>query len=198
MQYKILISFFFLFSCTTILKKSFKVNRKFSFNSKSGYYNYLVNKKGFPKEQILFLDSISYINFGQKALMVENPMIYFGSFLNDSVSIKKSPFLKDNQACIGRMKSEIEKNLSMAVYADSAVELKMNLSEFNLCYLYDKSKFSTVNNKKRLKIFLIYYYSFGTFYDTLYKEIEEICLNNIEKTDLYIISVDPVYALKNQ
>lgn len=198
MQYKILIGFFFLFSCTTILKKSFKVNRKFSFNSKSEYYNYLINKKGFPKEKILFLDSISYINFGQKALMVENLMIYFGSFLNDSVSIKKSPFLKDNQACIGRMKSEIEKNLSMVVYADSAVELKMNLSKFNLCYLYDKSKFSTVNNKKRLKIFLIYYYSFGTYYDKLYKEIEEACLNNIEKTDLFIISVDPVYALKNQ
>lgn len=124
-------------------------------------------------------------------------MIYFASFLNDSVSIKKSSFLKDNQACIGRMKEEIENNLSLVLYADSLVESKINLSNFNFYYLQDKSKFGPVNNKKRLKIFLLYNYSFGTLYDKLYKEVEKTYLNNIEKMDLYIICVDPLYSLKN-
>lgn len=92
MKKSFLIFFLFLLSCTQILKKSTKVNRPFSFISQSDYYDYLINKKGFPKEQILFLDSISYLRFGQAVLMVENPMIYIGSFLNDSISIKKRLF----------------------------------------------------------------------------------------------------------
>lgn len=123
-------------------------------------------------------------------------MIYFGSFLNDSTSLKKSSFLKDNQACIGRMKGEIENNLRITNYPDSIIETKINLAKYNFYYLHDKNKFSVRDSKKQLKVFLLYYYPFGTFYDKLYKEIENTCLKNIEKTELYIICVDPVYALK--
>lgn len=198
MYYGAIVFTLLFFSCTPILKKATKVNREFSFSTQSDYYNYLVNKRGFPKEQILFLDSGSYINFGKKVLIEESPMVYFGSFLNDSISLKKSNYLKNNQACIGRMKGEIEKNLSIVFYADSIIESKINLANFNFYFLNDKKKFGNVNNKKRIKIFLLYYYPFGTLYDKLYKEIEETYLNNIEKMDLYIICVDPVYALKSQ
>ena len=196
MYYKTLIFLLFVFSCTSIIKKATKVNRKFSFTTQSDYYNYLINKKGFSPNQILFPDSISYVEFGQKALMTENPVIYLGSFLNDSVSIKKSDFLKDNQACIGRMKGEIEKNLKIITYPDSIVQANINLSKFSFYYLNDKKRFSISNSEKQLKIFLLYYYPFGTSYDKLYKEIEEAWLKNIAKTDLFIICVDPVYALK--
>ena len=197
MRYKNLIFLLFLYSCTSIIKQATKANRKFSFTTQADYYNYLVNKKGFSPNQILFPDSISYVEFGQKVLMKENPVIYFGSFLNDSVSIRKSDFLKDNQACIGRMNGEIENNLRITTYSDSIVQTIVNLSKFNFYYLKDKKIFSVSNSKKQLKVFLIYYYPFGTMYDKLYKEIEEACLKNIVKTDLFIICVDPVYALKN-
>jgi hypothetical protein len=181
-----------------MLKKATKMDRKFSFKTLSEYYDYLINKKKFQPNQILFIDSISYAKFGQQVLMVENPMIYIGSFLNDSVSIKKSDFLKDNQACIGRMKGEIENNLGMTNYPDSMVETKINLANYNFFFLHDKNKFSLLNSKKSLKVFLLYYYPLGTYYDKLYKEIEDACLKNIEKTELYIICVDPVYMLKKE
>ena len=196
MQYKTLIFIFFLFSCNSILKNAIKVNRKFSFATQSDYYKYLVNKKEFSPNQILFPDSVSYIEFGQRVLMTENPVIYFGSFLNDSVSIKKSDFLKDNQGCVGRMNGEIERNLKTTSFSDTMVQTNINLAKFKFYYLNDKKRFSVSDSKKQLKIFLLYYYPYGTFYDKLYKEINEACLKNITKTDIYIICIDPVYTLK--
>lgn len=98
---------------------------------------------------------------------------------------------------MGRMKSEIEKNIKITDYADSLIETKINLSKFNLYYLYDKRKFSMKNNEMQLNIFLLYYFPYGTAYDKLYNEKEEVYLNNIKKTNLYIVCVDPIYALKD-
>ena len=99
---------------------------------------------------------------------------------------------------MGRMKGEIENNLSLVFYADSVVESKINLSKFNFYYLCNKRKFSMKNNEKQLNIFLLYYFPYGTAYDKLYNEIEEVYLNNINKTNLYIICVDPIYDLKDE
>ncbi len=196
MKYASLFFLLFLFSCTSLIKKATKSGRKFSFNSKSDYYNYLIIKKEFSPNQIIFPDSSSYISFGQTVLMEEDIVIYLGSFLNDSVSLKKSPLLKDNQACIGRMNKEIAKNLSLTDYPDSIINTGINLSRYNFYYLEDHKKFTLSNTSNRLKIFLLYYYPFGIGYDKLYKEIQEACLKYKDKTELYIICIDPVYYLK--
>ena len=104
----------------------------------------------------------------------------------------------ENYKKIDAKKGEIENNLSLLFYADSVVESKINLSKFNFYYLCNKRKFSMKNNEKQLNIFLLYYFPYGTAYDKLYNEIEEVYLNNINKTNLYIICVDPIYALKDE
>ena len=182
------------FSCKTILLKKFNANQKFNFKTKEAYVEYLKANK-FDTEMFIYPDSASYLRFIGN---IESATVYYNSFVSDSISIKKSEFLKDNESCTGRISIEIEKILAMQPLVDTLLVLNTNISTNTFFYLNDNAAFKGVNTDKKLSIFLLHIYETGTYYNKLYREIEKVQQENKRDVDLYIISLAPVYWLKNK
>ncbi len=182
------------FSCKSILLKKFNANQKFNFKTKEAYVGYLKANK-FDTEMFIYPDSASYLRFIGNT---ENATVYYNSFVSDSISIRKSDFLKDNESCTGRISVEIEKILAMQTLADTLIVLNKNICTNTFFYLNDNAAFKGVNKNKKLSIFLLHIYEAGTYYNKLYREIEKVQQENKKEVDLYIISLAPVYWLKNK
>ena len=73
----------------------------------------------------IYPDSASYLRFIGN---IESATVYYNSFVSDSISIKKSEFLKDNESCTGRIGIEIEKILAMQPLVDTLLVLNTNIS----------------------------------------------------------------------
>jgi hypothetical protein len=120
--------------------------------------------------------------------------VYYGSFVNDSTLIKKSVYLMDNEACMGRMDGEIKKNLVRRQYVDSFLVPNNNLRNFHFVNT-TLAPVKIDNSNRRLKVFLLYMYAQGTVYDYIYKEVYKTYNSTDKGFDLYIIMLDPVYSL---
>ena len=185
-----------IFSCNPALKKIYKLDRQFSFKTRQDYIDFIQQPAVLDVNQVIYLDSASYVKFGIESLQQDSSMVYFGSFLNDSVCIKKSQLLKDKQSCYGRMLHDIENVISLKSYNDSLLSKKINLKKYNMYSLAGDKKIAFSTSPDKIKVILIYGYSLGTYYNKFYKEIRQTQKNNPDKINLYIITMDPVYRLK--
>ncbi|MCP9753030.1 hypothetical protein EGI32_18925 [Ferruginibacter sp. HRS2-29] len=175
--------------CIKMAVKKYKLGRQFGDIKKEEYLRQISIENAVDPSLFLYPDSASYIPFGSSSSI----NLYYGCFINDSVSIKKSDFLLDNQSCIGRINKEIE-NIIISRQIDSfAKDTGINLSRLNFLRLADDQKVKLVNGEKKLSIILIYMYAFGTYYKGLYKEITDVCKKYEQYCDLHIISMDPIY-----
>lgn len=185
-----------IFSCQTLAKNKYDIGRTFSFRSKQAYYDYLKKKSFLPAGNILYPDSASYVKFTVEKIQQDSSLVYQGTYLNDSVYVKKSSFLQDNKSCSGRIQGEIETNISLDNYPDSILKKGTKMSSYNLYHLQNNQPFNVNSGSGKLKIYLLYAYGFGTYYDNFFKDVNEIQKKYAHKAELYFICLEPLYFLK--
>jgi hypothetical protein len=172
------------------------IEKPLPFKTKEQYIGYLKESGDFDMNQVLYLDSSSYYKMGSEILPSDSSVAFLGCFLNDSISIRKSPFLIENQSCYGRMLQDIESAMEQEHYDDSILNKNIQIGKFNLYPLMGGKKFNCSGNPEKLKIILLYGFFFGKYYKRFYREIAEIQRKNSVKADLYIFSMDPVCYLQ--
>ncbi len=175
--------------------KKYHLERDFNFKDKQSFLNYLNRKKIFDENQLLYLDSASYLNFYLEKLQQDSSVIYQGCYLNDSICINRSRFLSENTSCMGRIQNEVALNLSLSTYPDSILVKVKNISSYTLRYLKNDAVFNISAFQKKIKIFLVYTYATGTYYDSLYKDILAINKSNNSNAEVFIICIDPLHTL---
>ena len=180
-------------SCTILAINKYKIGRSFDFKSKSDFIDYLQNNQPFEEHQYLTIDSTSYFNVMSMLSSNNGNIIYIGCYLNDSLRLIDSKLLKLNSTCAGRIKNDILSNISLPFFPDSLIDKDYFLHNCQLNNLLNNSTFNINNNKKKIKIFLLYSYSAGTYYDKLYKDIFTIQKSNTTETELFIICTDPLF-----
>lgn len=191
----VLVAFCFM-SCHKYAIRKYQLGRNFDFKSKVDFENYLNKQKVFDVTHVLYPDSSSYLKFITEKLKQDSTVAYVGSYLNDTTCIGKSDFLSKNTSCKGRIEEEIIRNINTVEFPDSLV-LKVNgMSLYNLHYLKNSSLFDMNQQHKKLKIFLAYSYSFGTYYDNLFRKVIANQKSNESTTDVFIVCMDPIYYLK--
>jgi hypothetical protein len=117
---------------------------------------------------------------------------YYGSFINDSVEIKKSDFLEQNKVCMGRVLKEIETN--SGEINDSLLVKNFQFKQYRLFNAKTGEQLN-LNSNNKLKVFLIYSYSFGNYFNSLYKDLAVFSKRNHNKLYIYVISLDPIETL---
>lgn len=186
----------FLCSCSVLLKRIYKIDKKFSFETRNEYLQYIRKNGNLDINQVGYMDSLSYLKFGFEGLQNDSTVIYFGSFINDSVSIKKSVHLTDNQACYSRMFAEIQNVLALKNYDDSLLKNNFNFLKYNIYSLAGNKRISFSGDNKKIRIVLLYSYSFGNYYNKFYNEVRQIQKENAGAVGLTIITMDPICYLK--
>ncbi len=186
---------FSLCSCKMMAKSKYQMGRKFDFKTKKEYIDFLSKKNLFDTARVYFMDERSYVNFVNERMQGDSSLVYQGMYFNDSMRIRRGKMLNDNQSCWGRIQNEIQHNLDLVDYPDSIIEIGHRLSGYGIYRVSDTDKFSMDQSARKLKIFLVYCYQFGTYYDRLYKDLSAMGKKYATKADIYIISIDPVCYL---
>lgn len=156
-----------------------------------------MNKTGlFPLENILYIDSSSLYGFYVDKLKNGHSALYIGTFLNDSVYVRNSNLLEGNTTCKGRLEEEISRNLSLLEYPDSLLTKGKKMSAYSLYHLNDNTTFDINKCLKKSKVFLLYSYSFGTYYNSMYKKIMRTHKLHSKDSELFIVIADPIQMLK--
>jgi hypothetical protein len=189
-----LLPVFFAGGCRNYITRQYKLNRAFVFTGRQDYLNAVSRENGFDAASVLYVDSIHFNDFLQ--ILNGTGTVYLGSFLNDSTAIKKSDLLKENESCIGRMESEIDKNIAIADLSSAALDTSLNLAHYTFYSVKDNRQVSITGGPKKITIVLLYTYAFGTLYTKLYNEIKKAYQKNTANAALYIITADPVYYLQ--
>ncbi len=195
---KLIFLFFFCLgfvACKMYTVKKYHLERNFNFKDRQSFLNYLNKKNLFDEHQLLYLDSASYLSFYLEKLQQDSSVIYQGCYLNDSICINRSRFLSENTSCMGRIQKEVAANLSLTTFPDSILVKVKNISSYTLRYLKDDAIFNISAYQKKIKLFLVYTYATGTYYDSLYKDILAINKLNNSNADIFIICIDPLHTL---
>lgn len=145
------------------------------------------NQLGISDSLIFYCDTVSFLAFTKT--LSHDASIYYGSFITDSIQIAKSPSLKTNESCKGRIGSELV-NLVKMQRNELELDTSVNLKMYHFHNIKNENINLTIENNKRYTILLIYFYSFGRYYDDLYKEIITAYKRNPKAYDLKIITLD--------
>jgi hypothetical protein len=179
-------------SCKALVAKKYGFNKKMSFANRAEYINFLTEKKKFPPSDILFPDSNSYSTF-IASLMENHLTIYYGSFLNDSAELIKSDELQENLGCMGRILTDMNNGLvNMQTLNDSLIK-RTDFKDYRFLNISTNEVYKMNDSKKRLKIFLAYSYSFGSYFDGFYKATFDFAAKHKDEVELKIVSIDPMY-----
>ncbi len=186
----------FLLSCSSYAKKKFKLERKFNFESKEDFKKYIYKNRLFPEDNILYIDTSSLYGFFVDKMKGGSAGVYLGTYLNDSSFIKSGSFLEENTSCKGRVEDEILRNVNLKEIPDSIVKKGKKMSSYKLYHLSNNKLFDINKHSKRHKVFLMYAHAFGTYYDSMYKEVLSIQQKNSSEVGVFIVVADPVQMLK--
>lgn len=192
--------FFFLLtvsmiSCRYYAVMKYHLNNSYDFKTKSKYLD-AFNKKNIGESfNLLYIDSADYLRFYIHELSNDSTLAYLGCFLNDSIAIRKSEFLSDNTSCSGRIQNEIKTNLKMNIDSIKYNCKKAVISDYKFREVAT-GNIVNFNSEDEIKIILIYTTGFGSYYDDLYKWINNSKNESNSKSKVYFISIDPVYQLK--
>lgn len=171
--------------------KKYHIGKQVSFKTRSAYLNYLDERNIFPAKNVLFIDSSSYIPFITEKVQQDSSVVYAGSYINDSTSIKRSDVLAENTSCSSRMLNEILHNAGTKYFQDSDLFSEKKLSSYKLYHLTDGTRFN-FNDNGKIKIILNYTSQAGTYYDNFYKKVLEIQKENSAKMEVFFVILDYV------
>jgi hypothetical protein len=180
-----------LSGCQPILKAVYGVNREFRFTTRTDYLAFMNRTYSLAPEQIVYFDSVSERLFITDA-MQKSISEYYGSFINDSTEIKQSAFLEENASCIGRVLKEIEDNSGKI--DDSLLVKNTVFRNYKLLNAKTDQQLE-VNADKKVKVFLLYSYRLGTYFNSFYKDVAALSKNNKDQLSIYVITVDPIRGL---
>ncbi len=181
-----------LSACHFMAQYKYHIGKEMSFKTKKDYLSYIEKKRIISAQHILYLDLISLEDFYSDKIKNDNSLVYQGSYLNDSVCIKKSFSLEENKSCSGRMVHEIKENLLKQQYPDSVLCKTKKLSSYKLYYLHNNESFVIEHNNKKLKVFLLYSYRLGSYYNRFYKQMLQLQTLNSSLIDIYLICIDRI------
>jgi hypothetical protein len=177
--------------CNPIIKSVYHVNREFKFTSRTDYLAFLNKSYSLTPGQVVYFDSVSERLFITDA-MQKSISEYYGSFINDSTEIKQSAFLEENASCIGRVLKEIEDNSGKI--DDSLLVKNTVFRNYKLLNAKTDQQLE-VNADKKVKVFLLYSYRLGTYFNSFYKDVAALSKNNKDQLSIYVITVDPIRGL---
>jgi hypothetical protein len=183
----------FNISCLKIAEKKYGLNRHYTYKKQQDYLDQITRENGLNASQLVYLDSASYSNliFTNYSSFSLTP--YLGSYFNDSVSVKKTDFLLDNEACVGRIEQETE-NILVSNRTDTfARDTLINLARLNFFRLSDDRIIRLFDKDKKATIIMMYVYQFGSYYKNLFKAMEALRLKYEKDVNVYILTMDPIY-----
>lgn len=184
------------FSCRFIITKTYGINRKFRFKTRTEYIQYLTKKEKLDTSKIIYPDSIS-ISIFLNDMTQRNSVEFYGAFLNDSLEIIKSDFLRENASCVGRIIKEVETiNKNFLHLSDTSIKINHEFRNFKFKRVF--GAYTNINDyKKPVKIFLIYSFAYGNLFDKFYKKMNELSLRYNNSLEIIIIDIDfPLYLKK--
>lgn len=177
-----------LCSCKSWVSKKYGFNRPFNYAGKHDFLAKLHQRN--IDSNCIYVTNPTGLNPLIYWLGTNNPPLYIGLFMNDSVMLKRSDFLKDNQSCMGRLENEISQNLEQ-IRSNTAVPFD-TLAILNSIPMYQlssgKRRNSLISGKPTL--FMYYLDGRGTYYDDLFKEVDRIYQQQKGTVDLVILCCD--------
>lgn len=177
-----------LCGCKSWVGKKYEFNRPFNYAGKHDFLNKLHQRN--IDSNFLFVTNHSSFTPLINWLGHNNPPIYIGTFINDSVMLKRSDFLKDNQSCMGRLEQEISQHLQLLQTNTPAALDTMTL--FNNIRLYQlssgKQRSSLYTGKPTVVMF--YLDAIGTYYDDLFKDIRKVSQQFQGEVDFLFLCCD--------
>lgn len=179
-----------LFSCRAYINMRYGFNRPFRFNNREAFLSFLESRMKINRDHVIYPDTIGN-NFYQK-MSNDTIVAYYGCFLNDSIEIARSVFLKENTSCIGRVLKEIKENNDSLKRISSISYLPSDFREFYFRYAVNNQKFGMNDSAKKLKIVLVYLYAYGTYYNRFYQEVVNFYEANKHDIELYVIAPEAI------
>ena len=185
-----------LTGCKMYAIKKYHLGREFKFSNKTAFLSYISKEKLFDEQDMLYVDSTNFFSFLKEKLQQDSSFIFLGTYLNDSTSISRSAMLSENTSCKGRIGNEIRSQLQQSAMLPEQLIVSKGLSNYHLKYVRDGKPFDMNEMNGKWTILLVYSYSFGSYYNDLYREVINQTTSNKEKATLKIVCIDPVYHLK--
>ena len=183
-------------SCLYLTKKKYKLNEPYLFQTKQQYHDFLREKNIFPDNNLLYLDAEGYGLFISDMMEKQHALVYLGCYLNDSIRLVVSDPLLKNPSCVGRIETECNQSVISERVDSSRLVNTQSIVRYRLRHLSDGKLFAFSEKNSKRTLFLGYSYSFGKYYDNIYKKIRDTQINHSDETSLYIVCVDPVHRLK--
>jgi hypothetical protein len=116
--------------------------------------------------------------------------------LNDSLKVLSSLPLLQNPSCTGRIETEVKDILTNRTISKVDCMHTDGIGRFHLRYLCDDVVFSFSGESSKKYFFLGFSYSFGKYYDKLYKNINDLIKKKYDDAVIYVVCLDPVYELR--
>lgn len=182
-----LLLFIMQYACRPVIALVYGVNRNHDFKTTDAYLAYANRKNCLPEKNILFIDSAGY--YRTVKYYVNNNKnfgFYLGDYLNDSIKVKESAFLKADEACWGRILKDMDTNVQtrqLQLCSDTFFNNKT-------LYYAASCKAFRFNSDDKQKIFVFYSTAFGTIFKKHYKKIMDFVQAHPDKAEVYVLSID--------
>ena len=177
--------------CRFWVNKKYQLNRPGTFANKAAYIQAIEQEKIIPIGQLLYVESRSLPLFYHEVIKKSNAIVYLGTYVNDTLCLKKSTQLQENESCWGRIEKEINEQVSIFNPPDNVCCRTESLSAYPLRYIENDELFHP-NAIGKWTIYLLYSYSLGSYYNRLYQSVFGLQKKYANKLNVYIISLDPV------
>jgi len=185
----ILILLLFTLSCKESERIFLGMNKTLEFKSLTDYKNFISKKYDIDLHNLYYLNGKDYDTF--MYYIFENKLDYFlGTFENDSTQFLKSAFLRDNQSCYGRIRTEVSGLSTLEKLNKISNPILKNTEIFN------------INTQKRLdfvpgkgKVVLLISYKFGMIHKNDFKKLENL-IKNLGNYEFCVISLDNISNLE--
>lgn len=192
MKYIIFVlTFIFCLGCSSVIKEVYGVNKNKKFNNINEYTSYINENYNFSTQDVYYANDESVYNELVMDIITSHTNFFYGIYINDSIRVKKTDFLKENESCRGRILKEIS---NISEDPESTRLEKTTIFKDNLFKNIVTNKPLNLNTANRKKVILVFSYKLGTLLDKDFKEIKILLAE--KKYDLYIISVDRIHDLK--
>lgn len=186
--------FIFLTSCSTFLRVKYGLNKRFNFTTKESYISFL-QKRNIDITKMISLDSNSRLPF-LGSIMRDSLSVYYGCLINDSVELIKTSEVKDNLSCMGRILKDIRIRSAELDKNDSSLFIKSQFKMYQFNFLFNSKRLDLNQPNEKLKIIMLYSYSFGSYFDETFEEVRMFHEDHKEFTELYIITLDDISKLQ--
>ena len=146
------------------------------------------DKYSFDQKQFYYADQNSYDSL--LYYVAGNKIDYLlGIFENDSIEYKKSPFLSENESCIGRIANEIE----VINRSEKSEKIRNDFFHNNRFINLANQQILDMQTSKTKKVILVVSYKLGRIHKNDFTKIEEI-VNHGTGYELIVLSLDKVFS----